>query len=88
MLAERVSKPECRVSGAYLLIILGIGLGLWVGLWWCFIGGIHQVVVAFRENGSTWDITFGIVRFLAASPLGWGIFMLTSAGGSFIADGG
>ncbi len=31
-----------------LLIICGIGLGGYVGIWWCFIGGIIQVIEQIR----------------------------------------
>ena len=45
------------------LILLGIALGIYVGLWLMIVGGIIQVVNAFQVDPvSARDIAIGIVR--------------------------
>ena len=54
------------------LIILGIGLGLYVGLYLCFIGGIVAIVEAIKATPiESLGIAFGIVRIVFAALLGW-----------------
>jgi hypothetical protein len=55
-----------------IMILAGIALGLYVGLWVMFVGGIVQGV-----NGVTadpvvaTDIAWGIVRICFAGLIGW-----------------
>jgi hypothetical protein len=54
-----------------LLIVLGIALGLYVGVWLCLIGGIVQFVEAIKMTPvDAWGIAFGIARFFLASVCG------------------
>lgn len=71
-----------------LLILVGIALGLYVGLWLCFIGGIVQVVEAIKaEPVSAWGIAWGVLRIVLAGPVGWGSFLLCSmVGGAMLSD--
>ena len=57
----------------WLLIVIGVIAGLWVGVWWGFIGGIIQTVEAFRGTPiEASDVAFGIARIVFASLAGWG----------------
>jgi uncharacterized BrkB/YihY/UPF0761 family membrane protein len=70
-----------------LLILLGIALGLYVGLWLLFIGGIVQIVEAVKADPvSSWGIAFGIVRIILAAPVGWGAFFLCFGMGAVVTD--
>jgi hypothetical protein len=65
-------------------MIVGIIVGLYVGLWWAFIGGIMQVVNAFNINPVDGkEIAIGICRIVFATSIGEGIaavFFLVGAG--------
>ena len=55
-----------------LLILLGLGLFGYVGLYLCFIGGIVQIIEAFKvADINAWDIAWGIVRILSTGLAGW-----------------
>lgn len=52
-------------------IIVGIFMGLYVGIWWAFVGGIIEIVngvQAVPANGS--DIAIGICRVVFATGIG------------------
>jgi len=60
-----------KLIGA-LIIVAGVLLGLYLGLWVCLIGGIVQLVEACKADPvSSLGIAFGIVRILIASVVGW-----------------
>jgi hypothetical protein len=53
------------------MMVAGLALGLYVGLWLCFIGGIVQIVEAVKADPiSAMDIAIGIVRIMAAGVAG------------------
>lgn len=60
-----------------LLILLGVAVGLYVGLWWAFIGGI-VAIVQLVVHGPLVGIYLAesILRVLAAGFLGWGSFVV------------
>ncbi|MGW8177499.1 MAG: hypothetical protein ACWGQW_01715 [bacterium] len=59
-----------------LLICLAVGLGLYVGGWVMFIGGIVQIAEAIKSNPvSGIDIAVGAVRIFGASFVGWAVFI-------------
>ncbi|MNL99721.1 hypothetical protein D3C76_02080 [compost metagenome] len=52
-------------------IIFGIVSGLYVGLWWAFIGGIIQLVDAFNSSPIVGkDIAVGFARVFLATTVG------------------
>lgn len=56
---------------AVLMIVGGVALGLYVGVWLCFIGGIVQIVdgvKAIPTDGL--DIALGILRIVVAGAAG------------------
>lgn len=69
-----------------LIIIGGIALGIWIGIWICLVGGIIQIVEALKATPvSSWGIAWGIVRVLLTSLAGWGSFGLcVFAGGALV----
>ena len=69
-----------------IIMALGVITGLWVALWWGWIGGIVQVVDGIKANPTdAMEIAIGIVRVLFANfvgaVVGWFIF----ACGAFVA---
>jgi hypothetical protein len=61
-----------RILIGLIFIIGGVCLGLYLGLWVLFIGGIVQIVEAAQADPvSGVGIAFGIVRIAFASFVGW-----------------
>jgi hypothetical protein len=55
-----------------LLVLAGIGIGLYFGLWWAFIGGIIQVIEQIRaEHLDASIVAFGIAKVIFAGVIGW-----------------
>jgi len=55
-----------------LLIVLGVVVGVYLGVWVMFIGGIVQVIDAFKATPIVGlDVALGIARILFASVVGW-----------------
>lgn len=53
-------------------IIFGIIFGLWVGIWWAFIGGIIDVVNAFKMTDiSAAAVAIGLAKVFFAGFIGW-----------------
>ena len=55
-----------------LLFLFGIFAGLYVGLWWAFIGGIIQVIQGVVASPlDAVNIAYGIVKVMFAGVLGY-----------------
>ena len=55
-----------------LLLITGLVVGVYVGLWWAFIGGIVDVVEAVRADELVAkDLATGVIKIIFAGPAGW-----------------
>ena len=54
-----------------IIIVAGIGLGLWLGLWVMFIGGIIQVVQSIHPVVQAGGIAIGIAKVIFAQLVGW-----------------
>jgi len=60
-----------QVIGA-VLILIGVLLGIYVGIWVCFIGGIIDVIQSIRaEHFETAVVAWGIAKVVFASFFGW-----------------
>lgn len=56
----------------FLLVLAGIVLGVYVGLWLMFIGGIIQVIDAINANPTpALDVALGVCRIVFAGGVGW-----------------
>ena len=65
---------SCEMKGiiGILLFALGILLGLYVGIWLCFIGGIVQVIEQIRaENLEPVKVAIGIARVFSSAFAGY-----------------
>ena len=53
------------------LMVAGVAIGLYVGLWLCFIGGIVQIIEAVKATPvEGLDIAIGIARIVMAGFAG------------------
>ena len=60
-----------RIAFGIFLILAGIALGLYVGLWVCFIGGIVNVIDEVRAPElSGLNVAIGVVKILGAGFCG------------------
>lgn len=54
-----------------LLMVAGVAVAVYVGLWVCFIGGIVQCIEAVKATPvDAWGIAFGVVRIVFAGFAG------------------
>lgn len=61
-----------KLVGGVFLVLLGIVLGIYVGLWVMFIGGILQILHAFQATPWLYsDIAWGVFRIVLSSFTGW-----------------
>ena len=66
-----------------MFIIAGIGLGLYVGLWVMFVGGIVTVVEAVKVSPvDSYGIAWGILKVCLSGIVGWVVFFFCSLIGS------
>tara|TARA_R110000868_G_scaffold264627_1_gene523264 strand:+ start:283 stop:519 length:237 start_codon:yes stop_codon:yes gene_type:complete len=67
-----------------VLILTGILLGLYFGVWWAFIGGIVQVISEIRAPElNALDVALGILRTMSSSLIGGIVFLLFGLTGSY-----
>lgn len=72
-----------KVLIGFLMVLGGIALGLYLGIWWAFIGGIVQVIEQVRADEiSALAIACGIARVVFAGFIGWGSALLLIVPGS------
>jgi hypothetical protein len=54
-----------------LLIVVGVALGLYVGLWWAFIGGIVDIITEVKAPDlSAMNVAIGVAKILFAGFCG------------------
>ena len=78
-----------RILLGLALIVLAIFLGLYVGVWLMFVGGIVQIINSFPHvTGlgvaipvNALGIAIGIVKIFSASVVGFLSFLFPFAGG-------
>ena len=55
-----------------LLVIVGICGGIYVGVWWAFIGGIVEIIKEIRApNLEAINIAIGIAKIVFSGAIGW-----------------
>jgi len=55
-----------------VMIVAGVALGLYVGLWVCFVGGIVDVIEQIRaEHLEALVVAWGVAKILFAGLFGW-----------------
>lgn len=56
---------------AFSLAVTGVLLGLYVGVWWAFVGGIVQMIEALRAPElDALGVALGLARLMFCVPLG------------------
>ena len=62
---------------AVMVALIGVVLGVYIGVWLLFIGGIVDIIEAIKAVPvDSFKFAFGIVKFLFA-PIGWLIIFLS-----------
>ena len=70
---------------AVLVFLLGIGLGLYLGLWLLLVGGIVQFVNGLMLAQAL-PMAIGIVKVMCSGAVGWVSFLICTALSTAIAD--
>lgn len=74
---EKGIFEKWRLEYGLALIVLGLVVGLWLGVWVMFIGGIVQIVNTVQVHPvHARGIAVGLVRILGASIVGFFSFTL------------
>ena len=61
-----------KVIIAILMILGGFTLGLWLGVWVLFIGGVVDIIEQIKApNLDSMIIAWGLVKIVFASIVGW-----------------
>ena len=75
-----------KLLGA-LIIIFGVCLGLYLGIYVCFYDGIVMLIDGCRQDPvNAGDIAFGIIRVFFAGVVGVGSFALVTVCGVGVFD--
>ena len=65
------------------MVLVGLAFGIYIGLWFCAIGGIVQAVDGIKADPvDSLDIAVGAVRLPVAAPAGWVAFFVLAIPGS------
>jgi len=78
-----------KVIVGFLLCLIGVVVGAYVGIYWAFIGGIVQVVTAVRAvELLVWPLAIGIAKIMFAGLAGWvSAFVFWIPGGIMLGAG-
>jgi hypothetical protein len=56
----------------FVLMVIGVVLGLYVGIWVCFVGGIVDVIMQIRaEHLQAGAVAWGVAKVVFATLFGW-----------------
>ncbi len=79
---KKEEKKMRKVIGT-LIIIASILLGLYLGIYVMLVGGIQQIIGAINPIVES-ELTWGIIKVLLASTVGWGTAIIGTAFGGAI----
>lgn len=61
-----------RNLAGVLLILVGIGLGIYVGFWWALVGGIVNIIEQVgSESVSSLVIAGNVLKIMFSGLIGW-----------------
>lgn len=61
-----------KLALGLILVVCGVVLGLYVGGWVCFVGGIIDVIEAIRADAlSAMAVAVGVAKVVFAGFFGW-----------------
>jgi len=66
------------------LILGSIAVGLYAGIWLCFIGGIIQVINGITPVINNGEIIIGIVKIISAEIIGLVAFVISAFIGALL----
>lgn len=75
LLEAIVEAIDWQTLLGFLLIIAGVFAGLYLGLWWAFIGGIVAFIESFQATPvEAFDVALAFARIWFSALIGWGVF--------------
>jgi hypothetical protein len=68
----RLNRRKMKQLLGFLLILAGVFVGIWLGIYVMFIGGIVNIINAIKETPTNAPgIAFGILRVILSGFVGW-----------------
>lgn len=59
------------------VLVIGILLGLYSGIWWAFIGGIIQIIEQVRAvELNSLQVALGVLKIMLSGFIGYGVSMI------------
>jgi len=80
------SKDVVKTVFGLLMIVLGVAVGLYVGIYLLLAGGLIMLIHGCQAPINATQIAWGIVRIACASPAGWLSFIVLAGCGLAIYD--
>jgi hypothetical protein len=69
---QKVKNKMRKVIG-FIIMVCAVIVGAYAGIVWALIGGIVDVVNAFKAPSvDAWGVGIGVVKILFCSVIGWG----------------
>jgi hypothetical protein len=69
----------------FIIMICAIIVGAYAGIVWALIGGIIDVVNAFKAPSvDAWGVGIGVVKVLFSGTIGWGIIVIGALVGAVV----
>lgn len=70
-----------------LLILASIVIGIWLGIFVMFIGGIIEIIQSFQANPiNAYGVGWGLIKFLCSGFVGWLSFGILFGFGAALLD--
>lgn len=70
------TKRNIKSIAAIICFFTGICLGLFVGIFVMFVGGIVNIVDQIKAAEDSFMIVWGVVKIVFSAPVGWIIFFI------------
>ena len=73
---EKVYGEKMKDFLAMFWTVLGVILGLYLGVWCCFIMGIIDILIGLMNPVNILGIAFGILKIMCSGLVGWSTFLI------------
>jgi hypothetical protein len=84
---KQMNKETVYLVTGIALVVFGPIFGLYMGVWWAFIGGIAELIEAVRAVELVpLDVASGIAKIMFAAPIGLVSALIPMTIGSMLYD--
>jgi hypothetical protein len=69
----------------WLLVIAGVCLGAYTGIWWALVGGVVDLIEVIKAPVTTASaVGVGMLKIVASGLIGWATVMVAVIPGSYL----